>query len=140
MVTLTGPQQISTEWTVEIGRARRFALAGAGAIALAAGAGIGAIYATAPATDADFLILVRFMAFVKAVMALAAAAIVAWRFGSAIARPLAAAYIVSVSLMALAPGLIWFEALLPLASGAFHSGLLLGLALAAGDGMAKRRA
>jgi hypothetical protein len=110
------------------------------AIALAAGTVAGATYAPTAASDVDFLILVRFMAFVKALIALAAAAAVAWRLGADIARALSAAYIGSVSLMALAPGLIWHEALLPLASAVFHSGLLLGLALAAGDGMARRRA
>jgi hypothetical protein len=115
-------------------------LAVAVAIALAAGAVAGATHAPTAASDADFLILVRFMAFVKALIALSAAAAVAWRLGADITRPLSAAYIGSVSLMALAPGLIWHEALLPLASAVFHSGLLLGLALAAGDGMARRRA
>jgi hypothetical protein len=140
MVPLTTRQQTPAVWTVATPRARRMALAVAVAMALAAGAVAGATQASTGVSDADFLILVRFMAFVKALIALAAAALVAWRFGLAIARPLSAAYIASVSLMALAPGLIWYEALLPLASAAFHSGLLLGLALAAGDGMAKRRA
>ena len=139
MVTLTGRPQMSASWTVETCRARRMALAIAVVIALASGAAAGATQAPAAASDADFLVLVRFLALVKAAMALVAAALVAWRLGSAIARPLAWAYMASVSLMALAPGLIWHEALLPLASGAFHSGLLLGLALAAGDGIAKRR-
>jgi hypothetical protein len=140
MVTISERQPISTPMTWEITRTRRIVLGGAIVIALATGAVIGSTYAPAAATDPDLLVLVRFMAFVKTVIALSAAAIVAWRFGSAIARPLSATYIASVSLMALAPGLIWYEALLPLASGLFHSGLLLGLALAAGDGLFKRRA
>lgn len=140
MVAITERQTKSNPVTWELARTRRIVLGGAILIALATGAAIGATYAPTAASDADFLVLVRFMAFVKAVMVLAAAAIVAWRFGTAIARPLSATYIASVSLMALAPGLIWYEALLPLASGLFHSGLLLGLALAAGDGLLKRRA
>jgi hypothetical protein len=140
MVTISERQPRSTPVTWELARTRRIVLGGALVIALATGAAIGSTYAPAAASDPDLLVLVRFMAFVKTVIALSAAAAVAWRLGADIARPLSAAYIASVALMALAPGLIWYEALLPLASGLFHSGLLLGLALSAGDGLLKRSA
>ncbi len=140
MVTVSERQQTSSLIAWGGARTRRVALGGAIVITLATGAAIGAAYAPAATSDPDLLVLVRFMAFVKTVIALSAAAAVAWRLGADITRPLSAAYIASVALMALAPGLIWNEALLPLASGAFHSGLLLGLALAASDGLLKRRA
>ena len=84
-------------------------------------------------------LLLRFMALMKAAIVLAAAGLVAWRFGSELPSRLAAGYIAAVGLMALSPGLIWSQSSLTLASAFFHSGLLFGLALAARDGFTKSR-
>ncbi len=108
--------------------------------ALVTGVAAGRMYAPLSPSDADFLLLIRFMAVMKLAIVLACAAAVAWRVGAGIAKPLAFGYAGAVALMALSPGLIWSEALLPLASAVFNAGLLLSLALAAGDGMSRRRA
>jgi len=119
MVTISERQPISTPMTWEITRTRRIVLGGAIVITLATGAAIGSTYAPAAATDPDLLVLVRFMAFVKTVIALSAAAIVAWRFGSAIARPLAATYTrIRLVRWPWRRVSLWYEALLPLASRA----------------------
>lgn len=91
------------------------------------------------AADADLTTLLRFMAVMKAAIVLAAAGLVAWRFGSELSSRLAAGYIAAVALMALSPGFIWSQSSLSLASAFFHSGLLFGLALAARDGFSKSR-
>jgi hypothetical protein len=112
------------------------AVAGAGA----ASAAVGAAGSALPA-DADLVLLVRFMAVVKAMMAMAAAGLVWWRLGSGIGTGLAAGYIAAVTLMATSPGVVWSMTSPTLASALFHSGLLFGLALAARDGFtASRRA
>jgi hypothetical protein len=105
------------------------AVAGAGA----ASAVFAAAGSALPA-DADLVLLVRFMAVVKAMMALAAAGLVWWRLGSGIGTGLAAGYIAAVTLMATSPGVVWSMTSPILASALFHSGLLFALALAARDG------
>jgi hypothetical protein len=110
------------------------AVAGAGG----ASAAIGAAVAPVPA-DADLVLLIRFMAVVKAMMVLAAAGLVWWRLGSDIGSGLAAGYIAAVTLMAISPGVVWSMTSPTLASALFHSGLLFGLALAARDGFTRSR-
>jgi hypothetical protein len=113
----------------------------ASVVILAAMTGVIAGHLSAPDTtaDADLTLLLRFMALMKAAIVLAAAGLVAWRFGSELPSRLAAGYIAAVGLMALSPGLIWSQSSLTLASAFFHSGLLFGLALAARDGFTKSR-
>jgi len=55
----------------------------------------------------DLLVLLRFMAGVKAVMALEAVALVAWRMGAPVGVGTAAAYVAASALMAAGPGPIW---------------------------------
>ena len=113
----------------------------ASVVILAATTGVIAGHLSAPdaTADADLTLLLRFMALMKAAIVLAAAGLVAWRFGSELPSRLAVGYIAAVGLMALSPGLIWSQSSLTLASAFFHSGLLFGLALAARDGFTKSR-
>lgn len=120
-------------------RARRSALAASGVVALMAGILAGAALAPVHTTDPELATLFRFMALIKAGLAAGAGALAAWRFGSEISPRLAMGYTAAVALMALSPGLIWFASGLVLASALFHAGLLLGLAMAAGDGLANQR-
>jgi hypothetical protein len=69
--------------------------------------------------------LLRFMAAVKAVMALAALAAAGWRLGYPASPRLAIAYLGSVGLMGAAPGLIWQIADVAIGAALFHAGLLL---------------
>jgi len=99
------------------------AVATAGAAALLSGAGTGTV-------DADLLVLLRFMAGMKAVMALGAAALVGWRLGWPVRPAMGLSYIVAVSAIAAGAGLVW--QLSHVAAGALlvHGGLvaLAGLA------------
>ncbi|MGE5265975.1 MAG: hypothetical protein ACM3L9_01280 [Deltaproteobacteria bacterium] len=117
----------------------RAVLALSAILALIAGILAGAVLASPEKADPALDTLLRFMALIKAAIATGAAALAAWRFGFPIPPKLATGYIAAVVLMALSPGLIWFQSGLVLASAFFHSGLLLGFALAAGDGLAKQR-
>lgn len=110
-------------------------------IGLAVLGGVAAGVALAPVTpvEAEYVMLIRFMAVMKAAIVVACIALVAWRLGDDITPGLAAAYIAAVGLLAISPVLIWNLAALPAASAIFHAGLLLGLALAATDGYARRR-
>ena len=71
---------------------------GAGALALATQAG---------PHDPELATLLRFMAVVKAGMALGAAALLGWRFGSPMRAATGLAYIAGASSMAAGAGLIW---------------------------------
>jgi hypothetical protein len=117
----------------------RAALVASAILALIAGILAGAVLASPANADPDLDTLLRFMALIKAAIVTFAAALAAWRFGFTISPKLATGYTAAVALMALSPGLIWFQTGLVLASAVFHSGLLLGLALAAGDGLANER-
>jgi hypothetical protein len=69
--------------------------------------------------------LLRFMAIVKAAMALGFVALTAWRFGYPVSGRLAAAYIAAAALMSAAPVLIWQMAHVVAGAASFHIGLLL---------------
>ena len=99
------------------------AVATAGAAALLSGAGTGTV-------DADLLVLLRFMAGMKAVMALGAAALVGWRLGWPVRPAMGLSYIVAVSAIAAGAGLVW--QLSHVAAGAVlvHGGLVAMGALA----------
>lgn len=72
----------------------------------------------------QLLLLLRFMAAVKTAMVLGACGLVHWRFGRAIAHPVALAYGASVAVMAAAPALIWSLSHVAIGAGLFHLGLL----------------
>ncbi|NEW88972.1 hypothetical protein DU475_17100 [Rhodopseudomonas sp. WA056] len=76
-------------------------------------------------SDAELVLLLRFMAGVKALMALAALAAVLWRLGYPVSPVLSAAYVLAPALMVAAPLLIWQIAPTALGAGLFHGGLAL---------------
>ncbi|PZA11602.1 hypothetical protein DNX69_17715 [Rhodopseudomonas palustris] len=87
--------------------------------------------------DTELVLLLRFMAGVKAVLAFAALGAVVWRLGYPAAPLLSAAYVLAPALMVAAPLLIWQIAPTALGAGLFHGGLaLLLLALFADRGQA----
>ena len=57
--------------------------------------------------DAELAALLRFMAAVKATIALAVLGVTAWRLGHPAPAPVALLYVAAVTLMAAAPGVIW---------------------------------
>jgi hypothetical protein len=73
--------------------------------------------------------LMRFMAAIKGVMALAAAAAVLWRLGAAISLPRFGAYVVTCASMAAGPGLIWGMAHIGLGAILLHGGLFATIIL-----------
>ena len=73
--------------------------------------------------------LLRFMALLKASLALGAVAVVLWRFGVAASAPWLIAYLVSAAAMAAGPGLIWGMAHVGLGALLLHGGLLATLLL-----------
>jgi hypothetical protein len=118
---------------------RRALLTGVVVFAVFGGLAAGVALAPEARYEPEFVMLIRFMAVMKAAIIVACVALIAWRLKGDIAPSLAAAYIAAVGLMAIAPGLIWSLAALPVASAFFYAGLLVGLALAAADGYARRR-
>jgi hypothetical protein len=101
-----------------------FAAAG---IALEAGRVTGA---DADAFDSKLLLLLRFMAVVKFLGVLVAAAVLQWRFRTSVTGPKATVYLVALAAMAAAPGLIWSLGGIALGAFLFHAGLLAFLCLA----------
>jgi len=103
---------------------------------LVAGAGAGALSAAAPASSlavahagADLTRLLRFMAVLKAAIAVGAAAAVFWRLGVAASLPWLAAYGVAAGAMAAGPGLIWAMVHVGLGALLLHGGLLMTILL-----------
>ena len=76
------------------------------------------------ADDPELFRLLRGMAVLKGVMAVAGLAVVAWRLGRAIEQRMASAYIAGAWALALASGLIWELQVIPLASTLFHGAIL----------------
>lgn len=74
--------------------------------------------------DPELATLLRFMAVVKAAMALGAAALVGWRFGSPVRAATALAYIAGASSMAAGAGLIWQLGHIGAGALLVHGGLL----------------
>ena len=68
--------------------------------------------------------LLRGMAVIKAVIAIAAAGAVFWRVGLPVSRVVAASYVMAVWVTAGAAMLIWQLSHLPLAAALFHVGAL----------------
>jgi hypothetical protein len=73
--------------------------------------------------------LLRAMAAIKALMAIAAGAAVLWRLGSAATPPWLAGYALACGAMAAAPGLIWDMAHVTLGAALLHGGLLACIVL-----------
>jgi hypothetical protein len=73
--------------------------------------------------DADLVRLLRFMAAVKAVLALGAAGAVVWRLGVGVTLPWFAAYALAGAAMAAGPGVIWGMAHVGLGAVLLHGGL-----------------
>jgi hypothetical protein len=104
--------------------------------AVAAGwlaAGLNAAQPSLLEGDAELATLLRFMAAVKAVIALAVLGVTAWRLGHPATPAIALLYLASVSLMAAAPGVIWQLAHVGVGAGLFHAGLLLFLGALVAD-------
>ena len=74
--------------------------------------------------DPELATLLRFMAVVKAAMALGAAALVGWRFGSPVRPPVGLGYIVGTASMAAGAGLIWQLGHIGTGALLVHGGLL----------------
>ena len=92
------------------------AVAGAGALGFVGVGGDGG-------AGSDLVVLMRFMAGVKAAMALGAVALVWWRMGAPVGWGTAAAYVAASALMAAGPGLIWDMRHVGLGAMAVHGGL-----------------
>lgn len=99
------------------------------AVGLAHGLGQGEAATRAAAADPELTRLLRGMAVLKAGLALAVAALVAWRLTYPASRRLAAGLITAASLMAAGPVLIWHMAPVLAAALLFHAGTALLLAL-----------
>ncbi len=102
---------------------RRTALVFAIAATAAATALVTAPFSTAAGMDPDLVRLLRAMVGIKGLIALAAAALLYWRLGHPIARPVAIGYgaMICVSVAALA--WLWTLASIPLGSLCFYGGL-----------------
>jgi hypothetical protein len=102
---------------------RRAALLFSIAASAVATALIGAPFSAADAMDPDLVRLLRAMVGIKGVIALAGTALVFWRLGHPIARPVALGYgaMICVSVAALA--WLWTLASIPLGSLCFYGGL-----------------
>ncbi len=97
----------------------RLALAGA----VAAAGVLGFLSGDDGGAGSDLLVLMRFMAGVKAAMALGAVALVWWRMGAPVGRGAVAAYVMAAAVMAVGPGLIWDMRHIALGAVAVHGGL-----------------
>jgi hypothetical protein len=82
------------------------------------------------AYDPDLARVLRFMAIVKAGIALSAMALLLWRFGRPVSIWGACACIAGTCLLVGASVLIWQLTSIPAAAGAFHVGLLVVLVAA----------
>jgi hypothetical protein len=122
------------------GHQRRYGLALlVGAVALAAAPILALEPAVHWSSDPELFRLLRGMAVLKGVMALAGLAVVAWRLRRTISSRMAGSYIAGAWALALASGLIWELQVIPLASTLFHSAVLALLVTAWRDsGSAER--
>ena len=107
----------------------RLWLLGACAAAVAVGAWIGDPAARLQA-DPELATLLRGMAVLKGALLAVALAILTWRFGHPLPRPVAVGYVASAVAMSFATALIWQLSMLPFAAASFHVGLLACLAIA----------
>lgn len=104
------------------------------AIAAAAGLSLGDA-APVLERDAELGALLRGMALIKAVLVIAAAALIVWRLRQPVSTAVALAYLAGAWAMSLATGLIWQLTLIPAAALLFHAGEIGLLLLAWRDGL-----
>ncbi len=107
----TAPPAVRSYWRPSLAAA----VLGAAALALATQAG---------PHDPELATLLRFMAVVKAAMALGAAVLVGWRFGSPVRPTAALGYVAGASSMAGGAGLIWQLGHIGTGALLVHGGLL----------------
>ena len=105
-------------------------------LVMAAAATAGAIGAASPSSalavahaGADLTRLLRFMAGLKALLAVAAGAAVFWRLGAAVTLPWLAAYALAGGAMAAGPGVIWAMVHVGLGALLLHGGLFATILL-----------
>jgi hypothetical protein len=114
-------------------RAAQFALLADAAIAGLAGWVAGSPGETATAVlqaGPDLALLLRFMACIKALFAVALVLLAAWRFAYPVGSAAALGYTGATALMCAAPGLIWTMSHVAAGALVFHAGLLLFLGTA----------
>ncbi|EGV19897.1 hypothetical protein ThimaDRAFT_0573 [Thiocapsa marina 5811] len=109
--------------TAERPLARRVALVVAIAATAAVTAVVTAPFSAAGGMDTDLVRLLHAMVGIKGIIALAAAALVSWRFGHPIARPVAIGYGAAICVSAAALAWLWTLASIPLGSLCFYGGL-----------------
>lgn len=102
---------------------RRAALVVAIATTAVATALVAAPFSAAAAMDPDLVRLLHAMVGIKGIIALAAAALVYWRLGHPIARPVAIGYATAISISVAALAWLWTLASIPLGSLCFYGGL-----------------
>jgi len=105
-------------------------------LSLATAGAAGVLSAASPASSlaivhagADLTRLLRFMAVLKAAIAVTAAAAVFWRLGAAVSLPWLTAYGVAAAAMAAGPGVIWAMAHVGLGALLLHGGLFATILL-----------
>ena len=116
----------------------QYRVALAAAVALSAAIGIVACFDATSAgavrvAGPELTSVLRFMAVVKAAMALGAGSLAWWRLGCPVGPGVALPCIAACALMAAAPGLIWSMEHVVLGAALFHAGLLLILILSWAD-------
>lgn len=89
--------------------------------------------------DAELALLLRFMAVVKAVIAVALTALTLWRLGHPLSGGRALLYCGACLLMMAAPGVIWHLTAIGFGAALFHAGVLLWLAALVADHDAARQ-
>jgi hypothetical protein len=122
-------------WRTSLWQPALLVLVGAAAAAGWLAAGLDAAQPSLLEGDAELAMLLRFMAAVKATIALAVLGVTTWRLGHPAAPSVALLYLAAVSLMCAAPGVIWQLAYVGVGVGAglFHAGLLLFLGALVAD-------
>lgn len=102
-------------------------------VALAAGAGL--LLGRPASTDVSgfedkLVLLLRFMAVMKALMVAGAVALTHWRLRAPVSERIALGYVAALGLMAAAPGLIWSLGHIAAGAALFHAGLFAFLVIA----------
>jgi len=93
----------------------------------------------AQAAEPELALMLRGMAAIKGVLAVAAAALGWWRLGQPVSAPVAATYIACAWVLLASTALIWQLAFIPAAAVLFHAGGFVALVLALREGRQMRR-
>jgi len=120
-------------WRASLWQPALLVLVGATAAAGWLAAGVDAARPSLLDSDPELAMLLRFMAGVKAAIALAVLGVTAWRLGHPATPAVILLYLAAVSLMCAAPGVIWQLAYVGVGAGLFHAGLLLLLGALVAD-------